>query len=242
MDKTIYDRACKKGAYVVDEELINAIGSAAEGCEMSWNPCITIDCFDKSRCKFDSKEEFLHYVNSNLSEVASLRITNVDRTIKPCISNEFEIVFQCTGHVFDDGLELVFRFDDEMKYRLFKHKIESIIESKRAGYSFLTRIPLVATGSAFSFAVLCIYTWANSIVFPGWVQQFIVVACYFAILASFFPFSARLKERLLPTFDFRVGLVSAKSIKREGIREKILWGVVVALAVGVVSGMIASSL
>ena len=102
MDKTIYDRACKKGAYVVDEELINAIGSAAEGCEMSWNPCITIDCFDKSRCKFDSKEEFLHYVNSNLSEVASLRITNVDRTIKPCISNEFEIVFQCTGHVFDD--------------------------------------------------------------------------------------------------------------------------------------------
>ena len=83
MDKTIYDRACKKGAYVVDEELINAIGSAAEGCEMSWNPCITIDCFDNSRCKFDSKEEFLHYVNSNLSEVASLRITNVDRTISP---------------------------------------------------------------------------------------------------------------------------------------------------------------
>lgn len=38
MDKTIYDRACKKGAYVVDEELINAIGSAAEGCENELEP------------------------------------------------------------------------------------------------------------------------------------------------------------------------------------------------------------
>lgn len=59
--------------------------------------------------------------------------------------------------------------------------------------------------------------------------------CYFNFVLSFF--WHELKERLLPTFDFRVGLVSAKSIKREGIREKILWGVVVALAVGVVSGM-----
>ncbi len=236
MRKNISESKYVSYACVVDEELLNSINAAYKMHCPNCLVFVKVLTSDHAIYSFDSVEELFEYADTWMLDIDSIEIRFNEKEVTNC----FEIKFKNMVTFASERIAISYSFVDEGKYTGISKQVDSLLRSKRAGYSILTRLPLVPCITVAVFCAICLYTWSFEILFPQWVQIVIWAMLFIGCGSFVLPISQKIKRKLFPLVDFRIGIMRRANEKKSVIRDRVFWGVIIALIVGVVAGIIAS--
>jgi len=238
MDQQIFDTEHIKYVVTVDKELLDSVYSIVSH-ELG-EPAFyaEIECGNRIRYRFSNYQEMIGYSNNMPLDIKRLCV----RFGEQFRGDRIEIEFNSFAASIGDRATVNYSLASEAQYTTIKNRIDQAFSSKKASYSLLTRFPIISLITAACFALIYVTTLVNNIVFPEWVQATIWFAFFIGVSSAFWPIASCAKRKILPLVDFRLGISKARSERMSTLRDRIIWGLFIALMIGILSSIVGSRL
>lgn len=224
--------------YRIDKQLLLGLEDIFSQYKEKYILGIGVECTNNTRYRFDSINECFEYFEKKPYRIVKMEIVVTYGEIYD--GNEITMTFDNSYYACT---EIRFRFNNGDDYLLLKNKIELCLKNFRLNYRILSTIPIMPTVFTILFITLCVYTSNNNIVFPMVVQCLIIYiwlggSYIFAVLPPF----VRIKRKIFPCVEFRVGQNELIEEKNSKIRSFIVGTVVIGIIIGIMVNYISGFL
>lgn len=243
MQEYVFKETRLKEAHIVDEELLLCLQKALKDKNGFTELYVVLNCSNEVQYNFSNIEELLSVSKEKIFYIKSLSIKAKYKDRDIGRTDSVDVVFFNDKHraFFEASCTILYQFHNEESFYYLKNKIEAIIKNQKPEYSLLSRTPLTWILVLSFLVFIHLYTWENNILFPKIVQDAIYALSWLLCMLPFFPFATKIKYTLFPRSDFKFGLLANKSKKVAAFRSFIWKGIILALAIGIVSNILSGA-
>lgn len=233
MKEEVFSFRYYSSCYRVDRQLLASLEDIFEDCHENLEYIISVECSNSMGYVFENSDELCETFEKKQYRIVKLSFeaSYGEKYNK----NKVEITFDNNSN----RSKVLFNLNSNDDLMLLQGKIDSCLKNSKLSYSIISKTPLAAVALSLFFIILCVYTWINNIVYPESVQS-MIVSLYFlgCVLLSFSPFADKLKRKLFPHVEFRIGTNTIIEEKHEKIRNFIFGTVLVGVIIGIIGNII----
>lgn len=231
MEQRITDRIKLRPSYRVDKQFLVCL----KDIFISHNSeaRIKIETWGgKIKYSFSNVEEFLEKSEGLTEQIEHMKIVASFPVRGRYLENEVTIDLS-NMHSANAGGTVDFDFYDPNDYYILKNKIETLIKNYKLPYSLWSEFAICPFVGIVVFAIICIYTYVEKIIFPDIVQVFVWLMLFSSVLVPSFASARKFKRFLFPLYEFDFGVNTITYKRAEAVRNTLGVGVLLAFLVGV---------